>query len=340
MKVTLHVGMGKTGTTSIQAFLNKNRQQLLDNKIFYTKNLDNIGIDGFKTANIDTIIHLDDVIKHLNQFLKKERIEHFIWSLESLFLSNKVTLKLLKEHLACTSIEIIIFIRRQDHWFESAFYQWGWKHKTYTGNYLINFDAFFKTRNHQGNYIEWILGWAEIFGKENIKIQPLEKEQMPDGLIKSFCNLTNLNQSELDTEELEVYKNPGHYVAQIIGICNSIEKEPIKNQPLLTMFQRAFNGSVINNRYKTNSLLSPVKRIEIINNFDNCNKTIATDFLRRSSGIIFYEPMPLETDEWLPFEELDLYKTIPILVELLLNQEKQMTEIKRRLVKLEQRNPL
>jgi hypothetical protein len=337
MKITLHVGMGKTGTTSIQTFLEKNRQKLLDNKVFYTKNLDNIGIGGFSTDFADKIENLDEVIVHLNQFLKKEGIEHFIWSLESLFTSKKETIKRIKNGLSYSSIEIIIFVRRQDHWFESAFYQWGWKHKTYTGTYLIEFDEFFRTKIQLGNYYNWIRNWDDLFGKENIKIQPLEKEQIPNGLIDCFCSLAQLDTTKLDTEEIVEYQNMGHYFNQMIGIHNATNEEMIYNGRLIRMFEEVSKLSVQNKKYADCQLISPQKRIEIIERFEKGNNEIAKHYLGRENGILFYEKPPAIDDEWKEYEPLDLNNSLPILIDLLLKQNNEIEGLKRRIRNQEER---
>jgi hypothetical protein len=335
MKISIHVGMGKTGSTSIQTFLEKNHEALLQKKIFYSKNLDNIGIKNLAINRLDNFENLPEIINHLNHFLKENKIQHFIWSLESLFTTNKEIIQTLKKLLIFTEIEIIVFVRRQDHWYQSAFYQWGWKHKTYHGSYLIDFEKFYSSRIHLGNYIQWIDNWAESFGVENIIVQPMENQQMPKGLILTFCELIKLETSNLITDEIIAYQNLGHYYNLIIGICNSACEGPILNEGLINMLATSSKKSTLNEKYKNHRLISPLKQVEIIEHYKEVNKEIALKYLKRQSGILFFEPIPNIDENWKPFEDLNLNNTLPILFEIILSQNNELSTIRNRIQALE-----
>ena len=88
MEAILHIGMGKTGTSSIQKLLSDNYENLLDKKIFYSMFLNNSNNKKFFLGN-EQLIDLNykklaiDKIKKVNKIIVENKINKFIWSLES-----------------------------------------------------------------------------------------------------------------------------------------------------------------------------------------------------------------------------------------------------------------
>ena len=119
MKITLHIGYGKTGTTAIQHFLRENSCSFWKNKSFVTTLLDNIPTKTENDICHHKVFSLEDkdLIREkftiLNEILYKNRIKHFIWSLESLVFSNLEEIEYLKKLLQFSEIEFIVFLRRQ-----------------------------------------------------------------------------------------------------------------------------------------------------------------------------------------------------------------------------------
>lgn len=146
MKLIIHTGHGKTGSSSIQASLKKNQNLLKNNKIYYCGlNFEHSPVkkyDWQKPFGWPNLCELEknefdeqlySVINDTVNKLQKNNYDTLIWSNESLFVNfdklSNVLLKL-QENL---EIETITYIRRPDKWIKSAYYQWGIKHKSYPG---------------------------------------------------------------------------------------------------------------------------------------------------------------------------------------------------------------
>ena len=335
MKITIHVGQGKTGTSSIQDFLASNFDILLKNKILYSMFLNDANkpiLKGFGDKKLMNL-HEPELVKQkmelLNHFLVKHDIERFIWSLESLFAHSLEEIQQIKNYLDFDEIEIIVFLRRQDSWFQSAFYQWGWKHKTYVGRYLIDFENFYKIWEENGYYDRFVENWAKVFGEENIKIQPFEKEQLPNGLIQTFCKLINLEIPELDKTERIKYSSFDHYTSQIIGICNSIIEGKCLNNELIELFNPNHREIHPEATFRKHSLISPKRQLEILDKYKASNQIVAKKHLKREDGILFFEPKPNADEEWRPFEPISLEHFIPIIFDILLRQEKRIRNLEK-----------
>ena len=134
-RLILHVGMGKTGTTSIQSALRANSETLATQGFHV---LDGFG-EGFGTlAEVAGIQRLDaerqtDLARTLADTLisrsSPEGLSTFIYSNEGLFApAEKMTAFVtgLAERL---DLQIIAFVRHPQDWLPSAYVQWGVKHR-------------------------------------------------------------------------------------------------------------------------------------------------------------------------------------------------------------------
>ncbi|GHE20546.1 hypothetical protein [Halomonas urumqiensis] len=148
-KLIIHVGMGKTGSSSIQKTLRMARPQLKEAGILYlglmlehTKLSGNLSwhqVSGWRDylkehAKGSDIANrqLSDAFAELDAYLP-ESIHTLVWSNESLFDSIQLVrpaLQAISQHM---DIQVVGYIRRPDTWITSAYLQWGIKHKTYKG---------------------------------------------------------------------------------------------------------------------------------------------------------------------------------------------------------------
>ena len=158
IELIVHVGMGKTGTSSIQKALEESKVQLKNAKAKY------LGYDlnyckgpkltelCFKPGEIDDKNHAK-----LRKILLKT-LEHYEGKYDKLIISNERLYHRDQYISLFKSIEdldykvaIITYIRRPDLWARSAHAQWGIKHKTTAG--------IVKTFN------EWAIDRKLLYGK-------------------------------------------------------------------------------------------------------------------------------------------------------------------------------
>lgn len=143
MKLILHIGMGKTGTSSIQHALNASRNDLLANKTQYLGMWFNL-IDpayanhlGLRKLFDDFADKSDAYAAKFAEGLEKESNKNgtnaFILSNEAIFGSfHKIEpfLTALKDKI---DLELILYVRNPRSWLPSAYTQWNIHHKTNKG---------------------------------------------------------------------------------------------------------------------------------------------------------------------------------------------------------------
>lgn len=171
-KLIIHVGMGKTGSSSIQKSLFQSRSLLLDNGVYYLGlMLENYPLTSEYSWHLAagwrhlTTLSLDDRTKQLaaafNEINKNlpTSIHTLVWSNESLFVQPgefKILMQFLNEYFETC---IVGYIRRPDAWILSAYLQWGIKHKSYKGG-LKNFNRWVDDKRYVASPM--MREWSEL----------------------------------------------------------------------------------------------------------------------------------------------------------------------------------
>ncbi len=158
MKLIVHFGAGKTGSTSIQNTLKRNDEKLKEQGVYYLgmmlENAEKIKYEWQKPTSVVENFHrlsdeeakkqILDVLRPTIEFSKVRNYHTLVWSNESFF-GRQYNFKAALKQLQSEGIEIVFlaYVRKYDSWASSAYIQWGIKHKTYTGR-LKNFHEWIK----------------------------------------------------------------------------------------------------------------------------------------------------------------------------------------------------
>lgn len=199
MTLYFHIGLGKTGSTSIQTFLETNEVALRERGFIVPKSAGRRNHRRFPMyAQDDHVINnlrrakgytnLAKIEKFRERFRQEFLDEAAGWPKNSIILAtSEQTSQLrtpsshnrLNELLlaAGQSAKIIIYFRRQDGMIVSEYSQFIKGGKTSTLEEEIKIAEGRRTYN----YYTTALAWAKVFGKENILVRPFERSQMVNG---------------------------------------------------------------------------------------------------------------------------------------------------------------
>lgn len=145
-KLIIHVGMGKTGSSSIQKTLREARNVLEESGVKYLGlMLEHLELPNeyswhqvsgwgafLSLESVQAQKELADALIYADETLP-ESINTLVWSNESLFDRPDDVSKAIEEVKDRYQICVVGYIRRPDSWITSAYLQWGVKHKTYRG---------------------------------------------------------------------------------------------------------------------------------------------------------------------------------------------------------------
>ena len=210
-KLILHIGTEKTGTTSIQSALVKNRDKLENNNYFFPMSLgprsqvklanyaladgviSNLRImDGIHTSS-DVIPYREKVEKELAAELQRTKASTVVMSNEhcSSRLVSLVDINRLKHFLSdyFDDIKIVVYLRQQES-FLSSWYSTSVKN----GNSKKIPNALNFRNNNMFNYDLLLQKWEQVFGKNNIILKIFEKEDLENGdVVEDFFKLLNIS---------------------------------------------------------------------------------------------------------------------------------------------------
>lgn len=170
MHLIVHIGTGKTGSSSIQKTLAANNDGLSRAATAYVglmgETLPDRRYGWQKAGGWPQLIGLGPEVarQQLSDMLgmavagsEAAGVQHVIWSNESIFGNHEIVLPVLKDLQARgVQVSIIVYLRRHDAWARSAYFQWGIKHKTYKGP-IKSFAEWYK--DHKPNFSSGLKPW-------------------------------------------------------------------------------------------------------------------------------------------------------------------------------------
>lgn len=322
MKLFLHVGYPKTGTSAIQSFLAKNDEDLKKIGYLYpqTGRLGDAHY-GFSSAfglgrhsAADPKTTPQKIRTSLDEELAKSKCTNLVISSENLILCKNP--KIFADAFEGFEIHPVVYLRRHDDWFESAYNQsvrmvqdppWG---KT-----IESFVEFQLRREALPfDYHALLSLWRDSFPGVKLIVRPFEKEQNQPDIFSDFLTAIGIPMKpEFNTA------------------LRSAGNESISSERLMVIdaIQRTNAPSALKNRLVTRiikskepsptrcTFLSPSARLELLNKFSSSYERVARDFLGRPEGQLFVAPEPELTDEWAPPDRPDWRRSVDIIVDAL-----------------------
>lgn len=293
MKLILHIGSEKTGTTAIQHFLADNRALLKQQGYYYPStdfcdfahfslvapfhSLDNNGKPlEFIPKNNQTSYEVWEPIKEIFEEDKDAKViisaEHFSSRLK------EKGIEALKQMIDWVNpnldVEIVYYVRRQDEYFES----WYSTHVKAGGTLTVD-EAFKMRLNQKWFYDHYFIvsHWINMFSNAEIKVVPFEKTQLKNHLFEDFCDRVGLifdSNFKINVKDSnEAWSFPFLDLAREVNLYHQVN--PLKDRyAFLTKISRYFE-------YNKKSFISDEKKLLLLDKYSNSNIKLAKDLLNR-----------------------------------------------------------
>lgn len=167
--IYLHIGIGKTGTTTIQKCLSMNHELLLSHDVHYVQSCGGsagVGHQNFAKSFItkmpsymQPIKNSDDHLAAVAEEIKQSKAHHFLFSSENFPVADPAKIKKYFDDMQeGFSYKIILFVRSQDELAESEYNQMI-KVRTEPRSFFEYVDTEF-----QANFMELASQWEAVFG--------------------------------------------------------------------------------------------------------------------------------------------------------------------------------
>jgi hypothetical protein len=304
-QVFLHIGTHKTGTTSLQFFLHKNRKHLIKLGYLYPTQSQAHQNLAFTLMDDPRANYQKDTWEEVINEIESKNTNKIIISSEAFLESGKQEfIEQVAAKLEKYQTKIIIYLKRQDKKIESNYNQ-----NLKTGVFIGSPEQYVE-KTGMPNYLRIINNWNQCFGKENIIVRPLEKQQIPN-IYTDFLKTVGIDSIEgfQRSEDLNIKPN----LAQIIALSfinqkmatrlgfteYGLHRLDLKSDRL---FLEKYPQSFLNytnhwqSKPKYNLISYPTAKL-ILEKSEKQDTRIAKQFLNRPDGKLFYEPLePYEHD--------------------------------------------
>lgn len=278
MKIIVHIGAGKTGTSSIQVSLREN-QDILNAQGYHYMGLilehasikkypwQNFPAGNFAALDNDTsYTQALDIFGTTIKEMDAKGIHTLIWSNESFLGNNDKIIPILKTLEKDHEVEIVVYLRKHEAWIKSAYIQWGIKHKTYRGK-IKSFKDWFTP--DKVSFYTLLEPYLESFpNKVHIKNMGAQKN-----LVKSFLEVCNIKDEGV--EIVKSNESPSNEELLLRALFNNSFQN--------TMLPKHFDQHILNSIRKNKASLSktPTEYLKLLMPTDEdiklINETVKND---------------------------------------------------------------
>ncbi|WP_084782549.1 glycosyltransferase family 2 protein [Roseivivax halodurans] len=193
-RVIIHIGATKTGSTTIQHMLDKNRPALLRGGVWVpevglfwqpTRPHKQAGHSKFTKAAVQNDPNLREHIRN-GLALMQGRIHTVILSSEAYFLQESACQ--LVDYLSEYEIKVLVYLRRQDEWANSQYCEFVAGGAIGRLNLSIGDWISQPNTRRRLNYLATLKSWAEKVGRENIQVRIYSDNSLYGGdIISDFA---------------------------------------------------------------------------------------------------------------------------------------------------------
>ena len=244
MKLILHIGMGKTGSSAIQKALAENTQRLTDGNAHY------LGMwltpyegpgrrpghkeffDQPKSIWRDRAL---DLSKLANQIVGNGGPNTFISSNESFFHYGHKFESFVDTARDHFDVKILAYVRRPMEWLPSAYAQWGIRHKTVQGP-IPSYGALARSLVHQ---YEDVMFWQKQMGD----MLTIRSYDLANDIVRDFFSFVGVPFGEYGAK---FYKRVEDAESILRLVFNNRYDEQVEPDRFNGTFGRAFRRGVAN----------------------------------------------------------------------------------------------
>ena len=246
MKLILHIGQSKTGTTAIQTFLKANRKKLIEQKFLYP----DYYISGMPLNTLNHNCFAEELSgltrrpgfssdEYMQQFraeLKANECNTLILSAESFLGTPQVwrlqegkefweahseKIKTLKNLTSDFDIKLIAYFKSPEDWFETTVSQVIRYAGLFGKNVYENDEQLFSLLKPHLDYPKHLTLWKETLNPAQMMVMPYERKQLVQhDIINDFCDKLDIDLRALEHSETITHSSLDRRYVEVKKILN------------------------------------------------------------------------------------------------------------------------
>lgn len=241
MRIFIHIGSYKTGTTSIQSHLQRSRDKLEASGWLYPLSGSQNGHAHHqipfalqKSGGGDSVDASRSLVSEIIEEAKSKKAENIV-------ISSEVFFSLQNSHIQSFSklfegqghdVRIVCYLRRQDQFLHS-FYMQCIKHSQMR---VSDEPAEYKGFNEVvsiARYDQIISWWAEAFGKDAMMIETYDSKCQKNGVVNEFMQKIECDAAPSNNNEARINTTIRTELIEYLRVANSIGISPDQHELLL-----------------------------------------------------------------------------------------------------------
>lgn len=252
MKVILHIGWHKTGTSSLQTFLLNNKTVLLEHHgiLFPDTGLISNAHHKLAWSLQDPLISLwakkisfntpaEEIFALLFTECRTKNAETLLLSSEEFSLTEKFRISRLASILKPHQVTIVAYIRRQDKYLESLYNQ---LIKNSFMRYHLDFDRFIENKIKEGtlNYMDYFSRWSDQFPMAEFIIRPYERDLLPQNDIchDFLINVLHSPDHDFSFNPVEENESLGFRSVEFLKRMNRISIGDVRHEKVVALLKQ------------------------------------------------------------------------------------------------------
>jgi hypothetical protein len=199
MRLVVHIGAAKCGSTSIQTFLAANLAVLREQSILVPDpemgtsgdvTGDQVSLFGRLWENDAAEKEVGQRLSKLSRHMAANKIETAVISAENLIGSVLYAKTFASARQLFDSIKIVAYVRRQDDYILSSWRQWWMKWPDFP-----TFDSYLQTVvGREADWFQLIEPWEKVFGIESVTVRRFQRGALVNrNVVEDFCEVTGIS---------------------------------------------------------------------------------------------------------------------------------------------------
>lgn len=315
----VHIGLHKTGSTSLQSFMVANTELLADHGVAYPS-AGRLGGPGHvnlfrEVGNLQRFDPDQGTWADVLTLTRRRDVRRVVVSSEDLSMLAPDRIPRLASITADVDLQIVVYLRPQDQLIQSVYAQ-----RCRDGRVTVPFEDFADSTKNERRYrfADLLRLWADNVGLERIAVRPLEPGQLQGGsLLEDFLHV--IGEADLMPLMQPVPRRNRSPDRTALEVLRRIAARRADDDFNRTRFAATVGRRVVKAALQlpqtSAPLLSGAAAARLRSQFEAQNSRVARTFLGRGDGQLFLVPPPESDDPDLRDPAHDL--TVDYLVALI-----------------------
>lgn len=279
LRLILHVGGGKCGSSAIQDVLGASWSELgthgvlvPDSQLGVSSERRGQQIRFFQNAVRDSEgpTKVQRRLERLRHLMQNDGLHTLILSAENL-INQEPYSDLFAGVENQFDLQIIAYVRRQDDYFTSAWQQWGLKLYSSVQEYL---DA---RLGKEADWANQLLQWEQRFGRERITVRRFQRSSLIDGdVVADFCWSARLAAGSLDRAERYHNRSWNENAAELLHRVRDVFESQHDNQAFADLHYAI--GEPMFKDHSGSTVLTLDERKAVMSAYEASNRMLAAKY--------------------------------------------------------------